>query len=102
MIKDVELPVPEAWGFAEFARRHGDFAVVSVVAAQFGDRVRIVVGGVVGVPHLVDAGDLAIVDGELFDDLHGSAGYRRALTEQMTARALADLAARPRPVREPG
>lgn len=119
MITGVELPVPDAWGFAEFARRHGDFAVVSVVAARFGDRVRIVVGGVAGVPHLVDAGDLAIVDGELSDDriailaaaaaddvdpaddLHGSAGYRRALTEQMTARALADLAARPHPVREP-
>lgn len=119
MITGVELPVPDAWGFAEFARRHGDFAVVAVAAARFGPRVRIVVGGVAGVPHLVDAGDLAVVDGALSDDhvavlaaaaaddvdptsdLHGSAGYRRALTEQMTLRALADLAERPQPVREP-
>ncbi|GAA4917384.1 carbon-monoxide dehydrogenase medium subunit [Actinomycetospora succinea] len=116
MITGVELPVPDAWGFAEFARRHGDFAVVSVAAARFGDRLRVVVGGVAGVPHLVDAGDLATVDGEISedrvailaaaaaddvdpaDDLHGSARYRRALTEQMTARALEQLTTT---VREP-
>ncbi|MHC1558907.1 FAD binding domain-containing protein [Actinomycetospora sp. C-140] len=110
MITEVELPVPDAWGFAEFARRHGDFAIVSVAAARFGHRLRVVVGGVSGVPHLVDPGDLATCDGELSadrvailaaaaaddvdppSDLHGSAGYRRALTEQMTARALARLA----------
>ncbi|MEJ2860683.1 FAD binding domain-containing protein [Actinomycetospora flava] len=119
MITGVELPVPDAWGFAEFARRHGDFAVVAVAAARFGDRVRVAVGGVAGVPHLVDAGDLDHVGDEISDDhvallaaaaaddvdpasdLHGSAGYRRALTEQMTLRALADLAGRPQPVREP-
>jgi aerobic carbon-monoxide dehydrogenase medium subunit len=110
VITDVELPVPDAWGFAEFARRHGDFAVVAVVAARFGDRLRIVVGGVGAVPHLVDVGDLATVDGELSEDrvailaaaaadavdpptdLHGSAGHRRALTEQMALRALTQLA----------
>ncbi|GLZ47814.1 carbon monoxide dehydrogenase [Actinomycetospora sp. NBRC 106375] len=110
MITGVELPVPDAWGFAEFARRHGDFAIVSVAAARFGDRLRVVVGGVAGVPHLVDPGDLATCDGGLSadrvailaaaaaddvdppSDLHGSAGYRRALTEQMTARALTQLA----------
>lgn len=110
MITGVELPVPDAWGFAEFARRHGDFAVVAVAAARFGERVRIAVGGVGGVPHLVDAGDLAQLDGALSDDriailaaaaadyvdppgdLHGSAGHRRALTEQMTLRALGRLA----------
>ncbi|MEJ2885749.1 FAD binding domain-containing protein [Actinomycetospora aeridis] len=119
MITGVELPVPDAWGFAEFARRHGDFAVVAVAAARFGDRVRVAVGGVAGVPHLVDAGDLDHVGDEISDDhvallaaaaaddvdpasdLHGCAGYRRALTEQMTLRALADLAGRPQPVREP-
>ncbi len=110
MITAVELPVPDAWGFAEFARRHGDFAVVSVVAARFGDRLRVVVGGVAGTPHPVDTGELGVLDGPLDDgrvgaladaaaddvdpvsDLHGSAGYRRALTREMTRRALADLA----------
>ncbi|MCD2194622.1 FAD binding domain-containing protein [Actinomycetospora endophytica] len=114
MITAVELPCPDAWGFAEFARRHGDFAVVSVAAARFGSELRIVVGGVAGTPHLVPAGDL---DGPLDDarvasladaaaddvdppsDLHGSAGHRRALTREMTRRALASVAATP--AREP-
>ena len=115
MITGVELPVPDAWGFAEFARRHGDFAVVSVVATRFGGRLRVVVGGVAGTPHVVDAGALldvgdsvhpqwvdpgrvdALADAAADDvapvsDLHGSAGYRRALTRELTRRALADLA----------
>ena len=108
MITGVELPVPDAWGFAEFARRHGDFAVVSVVAARFGGRLRVVVGGVAGTPHVVDAGalldvhdagpdrvdalaDAAADDVEPVSDLHGSAGYRRALTRELTRRALGDL-----------
>jgi carbon-monoxide dehydrogenase medium subunit len=110
MITEVELPVPDSWGFSEFARRHGDFAVVSAVAARFGDRVRVVVGGVGSRPHLVDAGDLLTVGGPLepdharriadaaadgvdpASDLHGSADYRRALTREVVRRALAPLA----------
>ncbi len=114
VLTGVELPIPDAWGFAEFARRHGDFAVVSVVAARFGDRLRVVVGGVAGTPHLVggeealdalDPGggplgpdhvdrlaDAAADDVDPVSDLHGSAGYRRALTHEMTRRALTDLA----------
>jgi carbon-monoxide dehydrogenase medium subunit len=122
MITGVELPVPDAWGFAEFARRHGDFAVVSVVAARFGHRLRVVVGGVAGTPHVVDAGvlldvddgvgtdrvaalaDAAADDVDPVSDLHGSAGYRRALTRELTRRALAHLTATSpahSPVREP-
>jgi carbon-monoxide dehydrogenase medium subunit len=121
MITGVELPVPDAWGFAEFARRHGDFAVVSVVAARSGGRLRVVVGGVAGTPHVVDAGalldvgdavgpdlvaglaDAAADDVAPVSDLHGSAGYRRALTRELTRRALGDLAGDPRrtSVREP-
>jgi CO/xanthine dehydrogenase FAD-binding subunit len=113
MLTGVELPVPDAWGFAEFARRHGDFAVVSVVVARFGARVRVVVGGVAGTPHVVDAGALLDVDeavgaGQVdalaaaaaddvdpVSDLHGSAGYRRALTRELTRRALTDLGGDP-------
>jgi aerobic carbon-monoxide dehydrogenase medium subunit len=116
MITAVELPVPDAWGFAEFARRHGDFAVVSVTATRFGSRLRVVVGGVAGTPHLVGGSDLDL-DGPLdaehvatladaaaddvdpASDLHGSAGYRRALTREMTRRALSSLATEP--AREP-
>jgi carbon-monoxide dehydrogenase medium subunit len=125
MITGVELPVPDAWGFAEFARRHGDFAVVSVVAVRFGDRLRVVVGGVAGTPHVVDAGALLDVDAAVdpgrvdaladaaaddvdpVADLHGSAGYRRALTRELTRRALGDLRGDPAhpsahsPAREP-
>jgi aerobic carbon-monoxide dehydrogenase medium subunit len=111
MITEVELPTPDSWGFAEFARRHGDFAVVDAVAARFGDRVRVVVGGVGGVPHLLDAPELLTVDGPLGDDrarriadaaaesvdpasdLQGSAAYRRALTRELVGRALDQLAA---------
>jgi carbon-monoxide dehydrogenase medium subunit len=110
MITEVELPVPDSWGFSEFARRHGDFAIVSAVAARFGDRIRVVVGGVDSLPHLVDADDLLTVSGPLdldhaqqiadaaadgvdpASDLHGSADYRRALTREVVRRALADLA----------
>lgn len=114
VITGVELPRPDAWGFAEFARRHGDFAVVSVAAARFGDRVRVVVGGVAGIPHLVTAdavgpGDVDGVAAAVADDvdpasdLHGSAPYRRALTRELARRALGDMtgAASPAPVREP-
>jgi CO/xanthine dehydrogenase FAD-binding subunit len=119
VLTGVELPVPDAWGFAEFARRHGDFAVVSVVAARLGDRLRVVVSGVAGTPHLVGGGDALAVEGpldpELVDrladaaaddvdpvsDLHGSAGYRRALTHEMARRALTDLAGTPDRTREP-
>ncbi|NMO88570.1 xanthine dehydrogenase family protein subunit M [Actinomycetospora sp. TBRC 11914] len=111
MITGVELGVPDAWGFAEFARRHGDFAVVSVAAARFGDRLRVVVGGVAGVPHLLETsapsgtGALDEVAGALADDvdpssdLHGSAGHRRALTRELARRALADVITEP--AREP-
>ena len=119
VLTGVELPVPDAWGFAEFARRHGDFAVVSVVAARFGDRLRVVVGGVAGTPHLVGEGDALDVGGPLgpdlvdrladaaaddvdpVSDLHGSAGYRRALTHELTRRALTDLAGTDSRVGEP-
>jgi carbon-monoxide dehydrogenase medium subunit len=32
VIVDVRFPVPTRWGFAEFARRHGDFALAGLVA----------------------------------------------------------------------
>jgi carbon-monoxide dehydrogenase medium subunit len=112
MITGVELPVPDAWGFSEFARRHGDFAIVSAVAARFGERLRVVIGGVGGLPHLVDADGLLTLRGALDDDrareiadaaaagvdpasdLHGSADYRRALTREVVRRALVRLAGR--------
>ena len=33
MIVAVDFPIPSRWGFAEWARRHGDFGLVTVVVA---------------------------------------------------------------------
>jgi aerobic carbon-monoxide dehydrogenase medium subunit len=123
MITEVELPVPDGWGFSEFARRHGDFAIVSAVATRFGNDLRVVIGGVAGVPHLVSppdsAPDLLTVSGaveadrvsdiadaaargvEPASDLHGSAHYRRALTREVVRRAVAQLAGTPTSGRTP-
>src|SRR5680860_367067 len=46
MITSVRFPVPSRGGFAEFARRHGDFALVIAVVAEMEDSVRITLGGV--------------------------------------------------------
>lgn len=106
MLVEVRFPAAEAWGFAELARRHGDFGLVTVVAARVRDAWRVVVGGIGGVPHRaresegeLNAGTLtrdrlaraagAVVAGlRPTDDLHASAAYRLALAEELTTRAL--------------
>jgi 2-furoyl-CoA dehydrogenase FAD binding subunit len=110
----VELPTVrpgEGFGFAEIARRHGDFALAGVVA-----RVRLGAGGVeearltaFGIsdrPQTRDVTDLVAacadetalrealhdVVGEMVDtvgDAHGSPGYRRRLLRVLAARELA-------------
>jgi aerobic carbon-monoxide dehydrogenase medium subunit len=103
MITGVRFPVPARWGFAEFARRHGDFALVTAVVAEIGGAVRIVLGGVGPVPRRVTDAERVIADGgparsaaaaaaEEIDptaDLHGSAPFRRAIAAEMVRRALA-------------
>jgi 2-furoyl-CoA dehydrogenase FAD binding subunit len=104
----------EGFGFAEFARRHGDFALAGVavrvcrepreaVLAAFGvsDRpvVRDVTGllgpaGATGEGVLADAlaGPMAALAEEIVDtggDEHASAGYRRRLFAALAARELA-------------
>jgi carbon-monoxide dehydrogenase medium subunit len=102
LITSVSFPVPARWGFAEFARRHGDFALVSVAVAEVAGAVSIALGGVGGVPVRATAGEgvlagggsvedvVAAVRAELrpTGDLHGSADYRRALAGEMVRRAL--------------
>jgi len=105
-------PRPHA-ALHEFARRHGDFAIVAVAVAVDldGDRMgepRIVVGGVDEVPLRVEAAerllDGAAPGGEAFaaagraaadtvepsSDVHGSAEYRKELTDVLVRRALAE------------
>jgi carbon-monoxide dehydrogenase medium subunit len=114
LLVEVRLPRPRPHAaLHEFARRHGDFAIVAVAVAVDvdGDRLRdarIVVGGVDEVPLRVEAAEQAL-DGaapgaEAFaeagraaagavdpsSDVHGSAQYRRELTDVLVRRALAE------------
>ncbi|HZD65720.1 MAG TPA: FAD binding domain-containing protein [Acidimicrobiales bacterium] len=107
-------PLPEGWGFgfAEHARRHGDFALALAAAAVAPHargacgRLRLVLGGVGPVPVRVEgANDLLVgrpLDAEAAAalaevvaatveppaDLHGSTDYRRALAGEMAVRAV--------------
>jgi carbon-monoxide dehydrogenase medium subunit len=102
MITSVGFPVPSRWGFAEFARRHGDFALVSAVVAELDGTVAIALGGVGPVPVRAADAERALAGGGAVDevasavrdelnptgDLHASAEYRRALAGELVGRAL--------------
>ncbi len=110
------LPAGAGSAFVEFARRHGDFALVGaavVVALREGGQVgeaRLCLIGVGPGPVAVDMGGLQgkpateatwAAGGELAaaacdpdSDLHAPAEYRRQLASVMTARALALAAQR--------
>ncbi len=108
MITGIRLPVPRRWGFAELARRHGDFALVTAVVAEIEGDVRITLGGVGPVPVRAVAGEQVIADGgsaraaataasaalRPTADLHGSAPFRRAIAAEMIRRALAQAGVR--------
>lgn len=103
MITSVRFPRPERWGFAEFARRHGDFALVTAVVTGFGDGLRVTLGGVSAAPVRAHAAERVLADGgtardaaraaseeiEPTADLHGSVPFRRAMAAEMVRRALA-------------
>jgi len=98
LITSVSFPVPARWGFAEFARRHGDFALVTAVVADGA----IALGGVSAVPMRSAAGERLLAGGgsvgevtaavcaelDPTGDLHASAPYRRALAVELLGRAL--------------
>jgi aerobic carbon-monoxide dehydrogenase medium subunit len=106
IITSVSYPVPQQWGFAEIARRHGDFGLVTVVAAVIGGDVRIAIGGVGAVPvrpqeaedllnaaspteaRIAEAARAAAGAISVGSDLHASAEYRVAMTELSVLRAL--------------
>ena len=122
IITEVKLPhwpAGRRWGFQEFARRRGDFAMSGV--ALFYDvgadgkatNAHIGVIGIGDRPHRLTAVENAIngrvVDATLIaeagiaasaavdpqDDIHASAAYRRALTGTLVERALQHAAALP-------
>jgi 2-furoyl-CoA dehydrogenase FAD binding subunit len=78
------------YAFGEFARRHGDFAIVACAAVATEERVRLAVGGVADRPVMRDfdaAGDDALDEFasslEARDDLHATADHRRALVRRL-------------------
>lgn len=103
MITALRFPVPRRWGFAELARRHGDFALVTAVVAEIDGNVRIALGGVAAVPRRVgeaervlaaggaarDAAAAAAGEIDPTGDVHGSAAFRRGIAAEMVRRALA-------------
>ena len=124
IITEVRLPPwpnGRRWGFQEFARRRGDFAMAGVALYYDPDasgRVRNAHVGVFGVAdrplrltavedtlngQAADEATIAKADAaaaatvEPPDDIHASGAYRRALTGTMVERALRNAAARAHP-----
>jgi len=110
LIEAVEFPVPGRWGFAEFARRHGDFGLVVAAAAEVDGRLRLALGGVAATPVRLAAAEAVLAGGPLSParigeaaeaaageispagDIHATAAYRRQLTRVLVTRALARAA----------
>lgn len=114
VLVEVRLPnAPRQAGFAEFARRHGDFAIVAAAVA-FDDtdhrcrNVRVALGGVTRRAVRVREAETLLEGEELTDasvaataraagaavdppdDVHGTSEYRRFLVTGLVARALGD------------
>jgi len=109
-------PTARRWGFEEFARRRGDFALAGIaafydLAAGRAANAHIAVIGACARPHRIAAAEAAL-NGRAVDeaailaaaraaaaavdppsDLHADAEYRRALVEVLTERALRQAAA---------
>jgi aerobic carbon-monoxide dehydrogenase medium subunit len=114
LVVEVRFPRPRPHAaLQEFARRHGDFAIVAAAVAVDVDHdrisdARVVVGGVDEVPLRVEDAERALEGaapgGEAFaeagraaaaavepsGDVHGSAEYRKELTDVLVRRALAE------------
>ena len=113
LIESVEFPVLGRWGFAEFARRHGDFGLVVVAVAEAGGRLRLALGGVAVTPVRPPAAEAVLAGGPLSparireaaeaaageiepaSDIHATAGYRRQLTRVLVTRALTQAGREP-------
>jgi 2-furoyl-CoA dehydrogenase FAD binding subunit len=93
LIESVSFPCGQpgqGFAFREFARRHGDFAIVACAAVANAKGVRFAVGGVADRPvarDFAEATDDALAafadDLEARDDLHASADYRRSLVRKL-------------------
>ena len=105
LIEAVSFPCrrpEEGFAFREFARRHGDFAIVACAAVVTQNNVRLAVGGVADRPVARDvAADTDLDDAlrhfasdlEARDDLHATADYRRMLVHKLGAQTIAEARA---------
>jgi CO/xanthine dehydrogenase FAD-binding subunit len=120
LLIEVRFPIPSptgGWAFAEFARRHGDFAIVGIAALLEAEgercrRARLATVGVGATPlRLREAEQILEQEGlteqgieaaaaraaELIDpqsDIHASGEFRHHLTRVLTRRALRQARAR--------
>ncbi len=89
------------YAFREFARRHGDFAIVACAAIAGEQAARLAVGGVADRPVVFDglpldgtaldnALDRIADDLEARDDLHATADYRRDLVRRLGRATIAE------------
>ena len=97
MVAAVRFPAAElgaGYAFTEFARRHGDFAIVAIAAVARANGIRIGVGGVAEKPvveawpaldgsALDDALNALAWSLDAGDDIHASARYRRELVRRL-------------------
>jgi 2-furoyl-CoA dehydrogenase FAD binding subunit len=90
----------EGVAFREFARRHGDFAIVACAAIATEKSVRLAIGGVADRPMVqdfADANDDALAEFaeglDARDDLHATADYRRMLVRKLGAQVIAEAKA---------
>ncbi|OAN84560.1 carbon monoxide dehydrogenase [Jannaschia sp. EhC01] len=103
IITEVRFPVPEASNYQKFVQPASRFALVGVFVAKFSDGVRVAVTGASsdGVFRWAEAeaalsGDfskaavdaLAVPEGDMIADLHGTAAYRAHLVKVLTGRAV--------------
>lgn len=118
LLTAIHLPSPPpgaGMGFAELARRHGDFALAAaaiVVSRAGAGHARVVVTGMGDGPQRIPAAEAALLNGRFgeaaiaeagaaasaavspIDDLHAPAWYRRKIAGVMAARAARDAIGR--------
>lgn len=102
LLESVTFPTASdgtGYAFAEFGRRHGDFAIVSIAAIVRADTVEVTVGGVDDMPirrawprlagaDLEDALNALAWELNARDDIHADARLRRDLVRSMGRRTI--------------
>jgi carbon-monoxide dehydrogenase medium subunit len=85
-----EWPANGRWGFAEVARRPGDFALAGAACTEIEGNRRVVVFATGSLPRLVEVGEPIAATG----DLHAGAAYRSAVAGRLVERVLAEAGGR--------